>query len=151
MDTRRIEVDDLFINDLIVFYQVYNNFFRYIFTFLTGDTSKIYIEALFTLKKFGQMPISYMGEKMSIAKSNMTFLIDELTKKGWVERKASAFDRRVINIELTENGSEYLKTTVEELKKILRERLNSLTDEEKQEVITSIRNLNRINERFFKL
>ena len=45
-----------------------------------------------------------IAEIMSMTKGGMTFLIDKLEKKGIVRRKQSDFDRRVLYIELTEEG-----------------------------------------------
>lgn len=45
-----------------------------------------------------------IAEHMSMTKGGMTFLIDKLEKKGIVRRRQNDFDRRVLYIELTEEG-----------------------------------------------
>ncbi|HOQ15864.1 MAG TPA: MarR family transcriptional regulator [Defluviitaleaceae bacterium] len=45
-----------------------------------------------------------IAELMSMTKGGMTFLIDKLEKKGVVRRRQNDFDRRVLYIELTEEG-----------------------------------------------
>ncbi|HHW67719.1 MAG: hypothetical protein PWP07_231 [Epulopiscium sp.] len=50
-----------------------------------------------------------IAEIMSMTKGGMTFLIDKLEKKGIVRRKQNDFDRRVLHIELTEEGQRIYK------------------------------------------
>lgn len=50
-----------------------------------------------------------IAEIMSMTKGGMTFLIDKLEKKGIVRRKQNDFDRRVLHIELTEEGQKIYK------------------------------------------
>ena len=54
-----------------------------------------------------------IAEIMSMTKGGMTFLIDKLEKKGIVRRKQNDFDRRVLHIELTEEGQKFIKNIIE--------------------------------------
>ena len=54
--------------------------------------------------KFGPMPMSRISEHMLVAPANITGLVDRLERKGYVERKRDAGDRRLFRIELTKKG-----------------------------------------------
>lgn len=52
----------------------------------------------------GDQPIQMIGKKILIASSSITYVVDKLEKKGYVERIDCPTDRRVIYASLTENG-----------------------------------------------
>jgi DNA-binding MarR family transcriptional regulator len=80
------------------------------------------------LEKRGPLPVSAIGKQLFIAKQNMTTLIDRLMDDGLVERKNDATDRRIINILITKKGVGVLKECMLDLKKIVRENLSKLND-----------------------
>lgn len=82
------------------------------------------------LEREGPLPMSAIGKRLAIAKQNMTTLVDRLMHDGLVERKNDTRDRRVINIVLTEKGTEFLKESLLTLKKIIRENLSELNNED---------------------
>jgi DNA-binding MarR family transcriptional regulator len=67
---------------------------------------------------------------LTIAKQNMTTLIDKLTQDGLVERRNDINDRRIINIILTERGIEFLKESRSALIKIIKKNLSELGNED---------------------
>lgn len=52
----------------------------------------------------GDQPIQMIGKKILIASSSITYVVDKLEKKGYVERINCPTDRRVIYASLTESG-----------------------------------------------
>lgn len=94
------------------------------------DISPLHFEIMKLLKEAGTLHIAEIGERLRIARAQMTHLIDKLVDLGIVERQIDTADRRMINIMLTGKG----KTTIEEhdssLRKAIRETLSCLTDEE---------------------
>lgn len=61
----------------------------------------------YALLAFGadeQVTMSELSERMQLAKSTLTRKADHLVKKGLVERVNSAEDRRVVQLQLTEQG-----------------------------------------------
>ena len=82
------------------------------------------------LERSGPLPVSAIGKQLIIAKQNMTTLIDRLMKDELVERRYDAKDRRIINIVITEKGVNFLKESMMGLKKIVRENLSNLNDED---------------------
>lgn len=59
------------------------------------------LEALYHL---GPMPVGQVGEKILRSSANMTLVIDNLVRRGLVERTRRADDRRSIEISLTPEG-----------------------------------------------
>lgn len=52
----------------------------------------------------GKQPIQIIGKKVLIASSSITYVIDKLEEKDFVERIPNAKDRRVTLVQLTEKG-----------------------------------------------
>lgn len=63
------------------------------------------LEALYHL---GDMPIGKLANKILITGGNMTVILDNLEKNGFIERVKSSNDRRSLNIHLTEKGKELI-------------------------------------------
>lgn len=59
------------------------------------------LEALYHL---GPMPVGRLGEKILKSSGNMTLVVDNLEKRGLVERVRGAADRRQIEVRLTDDG-----------------------------------------------
>lgn len=94
----------------------------------------------------GILSISEVCRKISVSKPQMTIIIDKLEKKGLVYRVYSKEDRRIINIDLTEKGKEYLSSLLEMFKENLSHKLISLPEEE----LAKLLNLIEITERIFR-
>jgi DNA-binding MarR family transcriptional regulator len=82
------------------------------------------------LERKGPLPMSVIGKRLTIAKQNMTTLVDKLMKDGLVERRNDTSDRRVINIVITERGTKFLKESRLALKKIIKKNLSDLGNED---------------------
>ena len=59
----------------------------------------------------------------------MTKLLNKLIDEGMIERIPGEKDRRIININLTEKGSTYLKSSFLEIQSSLKDKISSLPDE----------------------
>jgi MarR family 2-MHQ and catechol resistance regulon transcriptional repressor len=97
------------VHDFIEFYHFYNSFVQYIIKELDDGVPKVYFAILLVLEKYGPLPISHIGDRLSITKSNMTPLIDAMEEKGFITRKASPNDRRIITVVETEKGAKYIE------------------------------------------
>lgn len=112
--------------------------------FLIGDRcadprySRQEYEVLNVLKEFGPLPISSVGERLSISKSRMTVLVDRLIGEGLIVRGGDEGDRRVISIGLTPQGRKISAAHGDRLKAELRKRFSGLDDEELGEFLAAI-------------
>ena len=103
-----------------------------------------HFEIMILLKQEGTLHVAEIGERLQIAKAQMTQLIDRLVNFNMVERKMDIADRRTINITLTEQGRRFLEERRNNIMSAIRETLSRLTDEELEDLSDSLRKLRDI-------
>jgi len=101
-----------------------------------------HFEIMKTLQEEGTRHIAEIGEKLSIPKPQMTHLIDRLVDIGVVERQPVETDRRIINIALTPKGRRMIEEHDCMVRESINTKLSCLSDQELQELSTSLRILN---------
>ncbi len=94
-----------------------------------------------TLKGQGGLPLSEIGKKIYLDKPAITGLADRLEKDGFVERRRSSHDRRVIRLHLTPKG-ERVHTELEPLVIAVDRELTRVLDPEELAALRKF--LNRI-------
>lgn len=68
----------------------------------------------------GEQPIQKIGQRILIASSSTTYVVDKLCNKGFVERRPDEKDRRVTFASITEEGRELMeKLYPEHAKKLM--------------------------------
>lgn len=87
----------------------------------------------------GAQPIQKIGKKILLASSSMTYVIDKLEKKSYIERKACEEDRRVTFAQLTEKGKMIMKRIFPQHAEALNEIFGSLTTKEKVALIEQLK------------
>jgi MarR family transcriptional regulator, 2-MHQ and catechol-resistance regulon repressor len=55
--------------------------------------------------KRGALPMNEIGKEMIVTFANITTIVDNLERRGLVNRVRDTSDRRVVNVELTNRGS----------------------------------------------
>lgn len=90
--------------------------------------------ALLWLEEEGDLTIGELSQKMYLACSTMTDLIDRMEKNGVVERVRDDRDRRVVRIHLLEKGAEIITEVMEARCQYLDHVLSRLSDEEATEI-----------------
>jgi len=103
------------------------------------DITPLQFEIMKLLEEVGTLHIAEIGEKLQIARPQMTHLIDKLEDLGMVERQIGTADRRTINIVLTGKGKNTLKEHGSRIRNAIREALSCLTDEELEDLSDSLR------------
>jgi DNA-binding MarR family transcriptional regulator len=101
----------------------------------------LHFEIMRVLKQEGTMHVAKIGEKLLIAKAQMTHLIDKLVEIGFVEREIGAPDRRTMNISLTPKGQKFTQEQDSLILNAMRDNMSSLTDKELETLSGSLRNL----------
>jgi DNA-binding MarR family transcriptional regulator len=96
------------------------------------------------LKKRGELPMSEIGRRVHVSKSNMTSLIDKLVEEGLVERLPDKMDRRVINIAITDKGKGLLWNWRKYSNNEIRKNLSDLSDEDLEKFYESVENIKDI-------
>ncbi|HML04727.1 MAG TPA: MarR family transcriptional regulator [Methanobacterium sp.] len=109
-----------------------------------GHMPRSYYQVLGILKKRGELPMSEIGRRVHISKSNMTSLIDKLVEDELVERMPDKNDRRVINIAITNKGKGLLLNWRKFSNNEIRKNLSGLSDDDLEKFYTSIENIRDI-------
>ena len=96
------------------------------------------------LEEEGTLHVAEIGQRLQIAKAQMTKLIDKLVAMEMVERTIDVKDRRTHNITLTAKARTLLEENKNFAKEALKEMMSGLTDQEMENLSVSLRNLRDI-------
>jgi len=136
--------DDLLSVPPLIFRGVRRKLLKAALESMNIDISPLHFEIMRLLKEEGTLKITEIGERLQVARAQMTHLIDKLVEMGMVERQADSADRRVTNIVLTDKGSTFLKEHGGYIWKATRELVSGLTDEELADLSASLERLREI-------
>jgi DNA-binding MarR family transcriptional regulator len=111
------------------------------FADINVDIKPLHFEVLRLLDKEGKLHITEIGEKLHIAKAQMTHLIDKLADLNMIERRTDITDRRTINITLTGSGRTFLEEHQNRLVSTAVDTMSRLTDEELEDLENTLKRL----------
>lgn len=89
----------------------------------------------------GEQPIQKIGEKVLIASSSITYVVDKLEKKKFLQRKPSPKDRRIIYAVLTEDGKKFMDEVFPKHKLAIQQIVAGLDADEKEMMIEQLKKL----------
>ncbi|MEQ6376085.1 MarR family transcriptional regulator [Bacillaceae bacterium S4-13-56] len=89
---------------------------------------------LLSLNDHGKRPTTELGKKLSILKSNVSPLINGLLEQGYVERSYSEKDRRVIYIDITQKGRDFVKDRKQKMQEKVRNELTFLEEDDRNKL-----------------
>ncbi|WP_243300389.1 MarR family winged helix-turn-helix transcriptional regulator [Bacillus litorisediminis] len=89
----------------------------------------------------GDQPIQKIGDKVLLASSSITYVVDKLEKKDLIERKPCATDRRITYAALTEKGKVFMDEIFPKHATSLQKIFAGLETEEKAAVINQLKKL----------
>jgi DNA-binding MarR family transcriptional regulator len=144
---RRVALDLLSVPPL-VFRMVRRRLVSTTFADTDLDIKLLHFEIMWVLKDQGTLHPAKIGEKLLVAKAQMTHLIDKLVELDFVKRETGSDDRRTINITLTDKGRKVLEEQDNLVINAMQENMSSLTDAELEDLSDSLRKLRDI---LFKL
>lgn len=110
---------------------------------INNRLNRYHAEANLTVSQFGVLealhhlgPLNQkaLGEKLLKSGGNITMVIDNLEKSGWVERKRDPADRRSMLINLTPEGKELISDYFPKHLERIKEEFAVLTDNELDEL-----------------
>ena len=133
--------EDLLSIPPIIFKEVRRKLLRTALDNNDSDITPIYFGIMKQLDEDSTLHITEIGERLQIARSQMTHLIDRLVNLGLVERHTDTNDRRMINIVLTEKGKTNLEEHHRRIRKAMRDTLSVFTDKELDDLSDSLRKL----------
>ncbi|WP_373531529.1 MarR family winged helix-turn-helix transcriptional regulator [Vampirovibrio sp.] len=91
----------------------------------------------------GAMPIHLIGEKVQLTSGSITTAIDRLEKRGLVQRQASATDRRIRLVNLTEAGQDLIERFFKKHVEALEQATRGLDQDEKTLLINLLKKLGK--------
>jgi DNA-binding MarR family transcriptional regulator len=135
------------VENILIYYPL---FYRKIKTSINEEKSlnykrvEGYYQILGILITFGPLPISKIGRELCISKPNMTPIIDKLVTEGMVKRSRSDKDRRIVNVEITEEGKKFLLESRKVVDKNIKENLKNLDENELRILNESLENIKKL-------
>ncbi|MGZ7148554.1 MarR family winged helix-turn-helix transcriptional regulator [Bacillus sp. BC08] len=82
------------------------------------------------LNRTNKEMVSRVANELNVSNSHITAVTEKLINKGFVTRSRSTSDRRVVYLEITEQGKDLVAKMEGEKKKYLQERFSMLSEEE---------------------
>jgi DNA-binding MarR family transcriptional regulator len=136
----KVAIDLLSIPPLI-FREIRRKLVKTTLAHIDVDVTPLHFEILRLLEEEGKLHVAEIGEKLHLAKAQMTHLIDKLADLNMVERKTDVTDRRTINITLTDEGRTFLEAHKNRLVRTAMETMSRLTDEELEDLENTLKKL----------
>jgi DNA-binding MarR family transcriptional regulator len=109
----------------------------------TGDAicRKPEMKIVDILGRNGPMIMSEIADRAMLSVSTVTGITDSLVAKSLVQRERSEEDRRVVRVELTEEGKKIYKEALEFRSAIVRGMLGALNKEEQEALMNLFRKI----------
>lgn len=89
----------------------------------------------------GDQPIQAIGQKVLLASSSITYVVDKLEKKAYLVRTACPKDRRVTYASMTEKGKTLMDTVFPKHEQVIHGLFGALNREEKETMINQLKKL----------
>ena len=90
---------------------------------------------MFLLIYEGQMKMNAIAKRLSVTNPAVTNIVDQLEKQDYTKRVPSQKDRRVIFIEITENGRQWINNVQAKTINLFSETFSSLNIEERNHIV----------------
>lgn len=100
--------------------------------------------ALLTLIQSGSLTIGELGERMYLACSTATDLVDRMERNGLVARERDTSDRRVIRLKVLERGHQMLDEVMMARKRYLSSVLQKISSEDIKAMIVALIHLSEL-------
>ena len=103
-----------------------------------------HFEIIRLLDKEGKLHVAEIGDRLHIARAQMTKLIDKLVYLKFVERQTDVADRRTTTIVLSTYGKAVLRQHKTSVMNAIRESMGQLSDEDLRDLSDTLRRLQDI-------
>ncbi len=107
-----------------------------------NDLSVTEIHTIQAIGMYVPRNMSEVARDIGITLGTLTKAIGNLVKKGYVERKKSEQDRRVVNVDLTKKGKLAYRIHAKFHRDIIRETIEGLDEKEKNTLVDVLEKLN---------
>ena len=136
--------DELFSTLPLIHRSIRRKLFKTAMGGFNKDITPPLFEIIKLLEESKSLHIAEIGDKLQIARPQMTHLIDRLVEMETVERQTGTEDRRMINVTLTASGKKMLKEHEDDIRRATTEMLANLTPEDRAALSSSLTTLREI-------
>lgn len=133
------------VNDYVELQEVFQQFMRKM-----GDKwnkqmpkgiAKSHAFILSKLNENGPMKVSDLATSLCITPGGMTGLADKLLSLGYIKRKRSETDRRIVELEITGDGIEILQTIRKRNRQLIEKLFEGFTEDDATHLVKLIRQI----------
>ena len=147
MKERILEINRL----LVEIYEDVNRIEEYaIKTGVFKDLSITEIHTLEAVGLYGSKTMSEIASELEITMGTLTTAIDKLIKKGYVERKRSNIDRRIVNVSLMYKGKLAYRIHEKFHLDMVKAITNDFNSQEEEVLLCALRKLNNHLKEIYK-
>lgn len=139
----KIAVDLLSIPPLI-FREIRRKLIKTTIAGIDADITPLHMEIMRLLEKEGKLHAAEIGDRLLIARAQMTKLIDKLVYLKLVERQTDVADRRITILTLSPYGKAVLREHKAAVMNAVRETMEQLSDEDLKDLSNTLRTLQDI-------
>jgi DNA-binding MarR family transcriptional regulator len=111
------------------------------------DITNPQLDALLVLREFGELTMGELCQKMFLACSTATDLIDRMERNGLIERVRDTADRRVIRLKVLPKGQAVIDEVLEARRVYLANILSAIDTAEKERIIHALEQLHYLMSR----
>ena len=106
---RKLENDTEILKELFIVLKLTNKYYKKLCK--KFNITQIQFQVIYLLYISGDncIKMSTLGDKLEMARSGVTLLVDKMALAGLVKRRADVEDRRIIKVMITEKGNEIMK------------------------------------------
>ena len=107
----------------------------------TYQVSASQLNCVLALYENGPLPPSQIAKHMMVESSTVTGVVDRLEQKGLVRRTRNSPDRRVINIELTKEGTRLAENAPPPIQQKIIDGLGKLSEKQVNQIVKALQML----------
>lgn len=108
----------------------------------------VQLQLLLLLQHYGPQKMTDLAYHKKISKPQLTTAVNGLVVQGLVTRESDEEDRRIVRIRCTQSGEQYLAGLKQQLIDGLSHSVQSLTEEEQQELYQAIHTAGNLIQKF---
>lgn len=101
--------------------------------------SLVHLTVLTALEAEGALPMKRLAETLDVSDASATGIVDRMEKRGLVERRHGADDRRVVRVYPTPAGEQVFLDIAAHRREVLSKVLTELTEDEMQALLIGMR------------
>jgi MarR family 2-MHQ and catechol resistance regulon transcriptional repressor len=109
--------------------------------------SLVHLNVLTALEAEGPLPMKRLADVMDVSDAGATGIVDRMEKRGLIERRHSADDRRVVLVYPTDAGAKVFSDMASHRRGMLSSVFAELTDEEMAALLVGMRAIHVARER----